>query len=67
MDRTEWFLALITYLLAAIALETVSDATNELSREVGGTVSLLILTLLPLYLLAHVVIKHHEEPDWSNW
>lgn len=64
MDRTDWFLALITFLLAVIALETVSDATNEVFLDIGGTASLLILVLLPLYLLVHVVMNHHEEPDW---
>ncbi|QCC58703.1 hypothetical protein NP511_09535 [Natrinema thermotolerans] len=64
MNRTDWFLALITFLLAVIALETVSDATNELFRDIGGSVSLLVIFLLPLYLLAHLVMNHHDEPDW---
>lgn len=57
MDRTDWFLALITFLLAVIALETVSGATNELFRDIGGGVSIVVIYLLPLYLLAHVVMN----------
>ncbi|OAQ53251.1 hypothetical protein HTG_07170 [Natrinema mahii] len=64
MNRTDWFLALITFLLAVIALETVSNTTNELFRDIGGSVSLLVIFLLPLYLLAHLVMTHHDEPDW---
>lgn len=64
MDRTEWFLALTTFLLAVIALETVSDATNEVFLDIGGTASLSVIFLLPLSLLVHVVMNHHAEPDW---
>lgn len=66
MDRSDWFLALITFLLAVITLETVSDATNEVFRDIGSTVSLLIIFLLPLYLLVHLFMNHHDEPDWSD-
>ncbi len=51
MDRTDWFLALITFLLAVITLETVSDATNELFQDIGSSISILVIFLLPLYLL----------------
>ncbi|QLK26842.1 hypothetical protein HYG81_04320 [Natrinema zhouii] len=63
MNRTDWFLALITFFLAVITLETVSGATNELFRDIGGSISLLVLFLLPLYLFAHVVMNR-DEPDW---
>ncbi|MDQ2051663.1 hypothetical protein RBH26_14380 [Natronolimnohabitans sp. A-GB9] len=66
MDRTDWFLALITFLLAVIALETVTVDTNQVFRDIGGSVSLLVIFLLPLYLLVHVVVNHHDEPDWSD-
>ncbi len=66
MDRTDWFLALITFLLAVIALETVTVDTNQIFRDIGGSVSLLIIFLLPLYLLVHVIRDHHEVPNWSD-
>lgn len=64
MNRTDWFLALIAFLLAIIALETVSDATNDIFLNIGSGVSLLVISLLALSLLAHVVMNHHDEPDW---
>ncbi|KMT45608.1 hypothetical protein EL22_28830 [Halostagnicola sp. A56] len=60
MNRTDWFLALITFLLAVIALETMSGATNELFRDIGGGVSMLIIYLLPFYLLLQVIF------EWSS-
>lgn len=67
MDRTDWFLALITFLLAVIVLDTVTVDTNQVFLDIGTSVSLLVICLLPLYLLAHVVITHHSEPDWLDW
>ncbi|AHG00697.1 hypothetical protein HALLA_04785 [Halostagnicola larsenii XH-48] len=60
MNRTDWFLALITFLLAVIAFETVSGATNELFRDIGGGVSMLIIYILPFYLLLQIVF------EWSS-
>ncbi len=64
MNRTDWFLALITFLLAIITLETATVDTNQIFRDIGGSVSLLVILLLPLYLLAHIVMDHHDGPDW---
>jgi hypothetical protein len=55
MDRTEWFLAFITFLVAAIALETVSGATSPPFRGLAGGVALLVLYGLPVYVLAQTV------------
>jgi hypothetical protein len=55
MDRSEWFLAVITFLVAVIAHHIVADVTTPLFRGVGGTVALLVVYLLPVYLLAEVV------------
>jgi len=57
VDRTEWFLALIAFLLAVITMETVSDATNGLFRLVGGGVAILTIFGLPPYLLVHATRK----------
>ncbi len=54
------------FLLAVITLETVSDATNAIFIDIGSTVSLLVIFLLPLYLLVQLVIIYHDEPDWSG-
>ena len=55
MDRTEWFLGIITFLVAAIALETISGATSPAFRDLAGGASLLVLYGLPVYLLAQLV------------
>jgi hypothetical protein len=54
MDRSEWFLATITFLVAVIAHDTVTGVTTPLFRGIGGTVALLVVYLLPVYLLAEV-------------
>ncbi|MBV0900770.1 hypothetical protein [Haloarcula salina] len=61
MDRTDWFLAFITFLLAVITLETVSNATNELFREIGGGASIVVIYFLPLYLLGHAVMNRSDD------
>jgi len=61
VDRTDWFLALITFLLAVIALETVSDATSNVFRDISGGVSIIVILGLPLYLLAHVILKRTDD------
>lgn len=60
MNRTDWFLALITFLLAVIALETVSDATSSLFRTIGGGISILVILAVPLYLVVHVILERTE-------
>lgn len=50
----DWFLALITFLLAVIALETVSDATSPIFRDIAGGVSILVILVLPVYLLTKI-------------
>ncbi|WP_424003347.1 hypothetical protein ACOZ4I_04210 [Haloarcula salina] len=61
MDRTDWFLAYITFLLAVITLETVSNATNELFREIGVGASIVVIYFLPLYLLGHVLMNRSDD------
>lgn len=57
MDRTDWLLSVITFLLAVITLETVSNATNELFRDIGSGASILVIYFLPLYLLTHIALN----------
>ena len=54
MERTDWFLALISVLVAVVALETASDATSEFFRDLAGGLSAMVIVLVPVYLLVQV-------------
>jgi hypothetical protein len=61
VDQTDWFLGLITFLLAVIALETVSDATSNLFRDISAGISILVLLGVPLYLLARIILDRTSD------
>jgi hypothetical protein len=55
VDRTEWFLALLTFFVASIALRTVSGATSGFYAGLVGIPAFLVVAVLLFYLLYHAL------------
>lgn len=55
MDRTEWFQAVLSFLVACLTLDVTSDATSPLFADVASGSAVLVILGLPLYLVVHVV------------
>jgi hypothetical protein len=55
VDRTDWFLALLTFFVAGIALQTASGATSETFDALVGVPAFLAVGVLPFYLLYHAL------------
>ena len=55
MDRTEWLLAILTFLVAGIALQTVSGGTSGTYDILVGAAAFLVVAVMPFYLLYHAL------------
>lgn len=55
MDRADWFLALITFFVASIAIETVSGPTSSTFEGIVFVAAYPVIVGLPVYLLVHAV------------
>jgi len=55
VDRTDWFLALLTFFVASIALQTVSGGTSGRFETLVGAPAFLVVGVLPFYLLYHAL------------
>jgi hypothetical protein len=55
VDRTDWFLALLTFFVAGIALQTVSGATSGTFGILVGVPALLVVAVFPFYVLYHAL------------
>lgn len=61
MNRTDRFLALITFLLALITLELVSPATSHEFRTLASGTAMGVIYGMPLYLLFQLVKSRVSE------